>query len=178
MRREITNSQRLEFDQAIRQQLAQLVESDAIRSLAAYCPFDGEPDIMPLCGQLSEKGVDIALPKIAKSGRQMEFHRWEPGQALAINRFGIAEPVDTVKKSIADVELLLLPLVGYDRLGNRIGLGAGYYDRHLEALRDAPVPLRVGVAYSLQEIELIDCHDRDIALQGVVNENGWFTFDR
>ena len=69
-----------------------------------------------------------------------------------------------------------MPLVGYDHLGNRLGMGAGYYDRHLESLRNSSLPLRVGIAYSLQEIESLKQNDWDIPLHGVVNENGWFTF--
>ena len=178
MRRDITAPQRIEFDHAIRQHLAQLAETLAIRSLAAYWPFDGEPDVMPLCGQLSDNGVEIALPRITASGKQMDFHAWQPGQSLEDNRFGIGEPAGSAKKTIADFSLVLLPLVAYDTLGNRLGMGAGYYDRHLESLRDEPTPLRIGVAYSLQEVKLIEPHDLDIALHGVVNENGWFTFGR
>jgi 5-formyltetrahydrofolate cyclo-ligase len=69
-----------------------------------------------------------------------------------------------------------MPLVGYDMSGNRIGMGAGYYDRHLELLRDSTAPLRVGIAYSLQEIAPIEKNKWDIPLHGVVNEHGWFTF--
>jgi 5-formyltetrahydrofolate cyclo-ligase len=69
-----------------------------------------------------------------------------------------------------------MPLVGYDRFGNRLGMGCGYYDRCLESLRDLAAPLRVGIAYSLQEIDPLDKNTWDIPLHGVVNERGWFTF--
>jgi len=176
MRRDITSRQRVCFDQAIRQHLLQLMESRAASSLAAYWPFDGEPDMIPLCKQLLEQGVEISLPKIAEIGNSMEFHAWRPGLALEKNRFGIHEPGNTEKKSLAGFAVLIIPLVGYDHLGNRLGVGSGYYDHHLESMRDSPAPLRVGIAYSLQEVELIDHHDWDIPLHGVVNENGWFPF--
>ena len=72
--------------------------------------------------------------------------------------------------------MLLIPLVAYDQFGNRLGMGAGYYDRHLEPLRDVRTPLRIGIAYSLQELERIKKNDWDIPLHGVINENGWFEF--
>lgn len=176
MRREIAGPQRIQLDQAIRKHLAKLVESLVVSSLAAYWPFDGEPDIMPLCAQLAGDGVDIALPRISSSGKRMEFQAWQPGQILADNRFGIGEPVNAAKKSVADFSLILLPLVAYDPFGNRLGVGGGYYDRYLESARHSSTPLRVGIAYSLQEVKLIEQHDWDIPLHAVVNENGWFTF--
>jgi len=69
-------------------------------------------------------------------------------------------------------------LVAYDLQGNRLGMGAGYYDRELESLRDSTTPLRIGIAYSLQEVSLLPKDDWDISLHGVVNESGWFTFAR
>ena len=176
MRRDISDRQRARFDQAIRRHLLQLVESRAASSLAAYWPFDGEPDMIPLCRQLLVKGVEIALPKIAATGNSMEFHAWRPDLALEQNRFGIHEPGDTEKKSLTGFSMLIMPLVGYDHLGNRLGVGSGYYDRHLESMRDLPTPLRIGIAYGLQEVKLIHHNDWDIPLHGVVNENGWFAF--
>jgi len=176
MRRDIASRQRVRFDQAIRQHLLRLVESRAPSTLAAYWPFDGEPDVIPLCRQLFDKGVEIALPKIAEISNSMEFHAWRPGLVLEQNRFGIREPGKTEKKPLSDFAMLIMPLVGYDRLGNRLGMGSGYYDRHLESIRDSSTPLRVGIAYSLQERALISHNNWDIPLHGVVNENGWFTF--
>jgi 5-formyltetrahydrofolate cyclo-ligase len=176
MRQDIASRQRVCLDQAIRQHLLRLVESRAASTLAAYWPFDGEPDMIPLCKQLFDKGVKIALPRIAETGNSMEFHAWRPGLILEQNRFGIYEPGKTEKRTLSDFAILIMPLVGYDRLGNRLGMGSGYYDRHLKSKRDSPTPLRVGIAYSLQERELISPGNRDIPLHGVVNENGWFTF--
>jgi 5-formyltetrahydrofolate cyclo-ligase len=77
---------------------------------------------------------------------------------------------------LSSFDLLIIPLVGYDNCGNRLGMGAGYYDRCLESTRDRPVPLRVGIAYSLQEIDRLEKNKWDIPLHGLVNERGWFTF--
>jgi len=132
--------------------------------------------MIPLCRQLFEKGIRVALPKVAKTGYSMEFHAWRPDLKLQKNRFGIPEPVDTAKKILADFDILIMPLVAYDRHGNRLGVGSGYYDRYLESARNTTTPLRVGVAYSLQEVTQMVHDDRDIPLHGLINENGWFTF--
>ena len=75
----------------------------------------------------------------------------------------------------ASFDMLIMPLVGYDLQGNRLGLGSGYYDRYLEPLRDSPAPLRVGVAYSLQEVAPLKPDSWDISLHALVNELGCFT---
>jgi len=176
LRRDISNRQRTQYDQAIRQHLSALIEARSISSLAAFWPFDGEPDMIPLYRQLLDQGIKIALPKVAASGISMEFHAWQTDHTLEQNRFGIPEPGNTEIISLSTCPLLIMPLVGYDRLGNRLGVGSGYYDRYLESMRNSPLPLRVGIAYSLQEIEPLKQNDWDIPLHAVVNENGWFTF--
>jgi len=175
-RRGISSLQRARFDKAIRQHLLALIEMREISSIAAYWPFDGEPDMIPLYRQLLDKGIELALPKIAEVGFDMQFHAWKSGSALIKNRLGIPEPDETEVISLCDCPLLIMPLVAYDKQGNRLGMGAGYYDRHLESMRDSPQPLRVGIAYSLQEVELLKHDDWDIPLHAVINENGLSSF--
>lgn len=105
----------------------------------------------------------------------MDFHSWLVDTDLGKNRYGILEPQKTAPVPLSGIDMLIMPLVGYDRFGNRLGLGSGYYDRCLESVRDKPVPMRVGIAYSLQEVEALDKDEWDISIHGVVNENGWFT---
>jgi len=165
-------------DKAIRQTILQLADSLDLQSIAAYLPFDGEPDLAPLCRQLISRGIELALPVISlHDDHTMKFHLWQDETVLKSNRYGIPEPQQTETMQAGDFDMLLIPLVGYDRFGSRIGMGSGYYDRHLENLRDSGSPLRVGVAYSLQETATIRKNNWDIPLHGVVNEHGWFTFD-
>lgn len=165
------------YDQAIRRHLLQLINDRAPRSIAAFWPFNGEPDVTPLFEPLQDAGCELALPVISGGGDHgMQFHAWQRELGLVKNRYGIPEPRETALVAVQDIDLLLMPLVGYDRRGNRLGMGGGYYDRHLELLRDSEQPLRVGVAYSLQEIDTLDNKTWDIPLHGIVNERGWFTF--
>ena len=122
-------------------------------------------------------GCELALPVISGSNdRHMSFHSWQADTRLVKSRYGIFEPLETAAIPVSSLDIILMPLVGYDRFGNRLGVGAGYYDRCLENLRDQVKPLRVGIAYSLQEIGSIDKNSWDISLHGVVNEHGCFTF--
>jgi len=172
----LTTHQRTTFDEAIRQVVLQLVKSQHAGSVACYSPFNGEPDITPLCRQLMSDGHELALPVISENDdHAMTFHSWRADTRLSKNKYGILEPQGSASMPLSSFDMLLMPLVAYDRLGNRLGMGSGYYDRHLESLRDSHTPLRVGVAYSLQETEAIDKNNWDIPLHGVVNEHGWFT---
>lgn len=124
-------------------------------------------------------GCELALPVVSgKDDHLMSFYSWRQSTHLIKNRYGIYEPEKSTRLPISGFDMLINPLVGYDRFGNRLGMGAGYYDRHLEQLRHLDNPLRVGIAYSLQEIEPIEKNSWDIPLHGVVNEHGWFTFVR
>ena len=168
---------RTRFDQKIQRHLLKLVKSRHARSIACYWPFNGEPDIIPVCQQLMSDGHRLALPVVSgKNDHRMQFHPWQAETTLAKNRYGILEPQGSICVELTDFDMLLMPLVAYDRLGNRLGMCSGYYDRHLESLRDSKTPLRVGIAYSAQEIEPMDKNIWDISLHGVVNEHGWFTF--
>ena len=123
------------------------------------------------------EGCELALPVIADHDeRSMEFFSWRAETVLVKNRYGIFEPKGSKPVKTSGFDMLIMPLVAYDLMGNRLGLGAGYYDRHLEPLRHCKLPLRVGIAYSLQEIDPIDKNIWDIPLHAIVNEHGWFTF--
>jgi 5-formyltetrahydrofolate cyclo-ligase len=122
--------------------------------------------------------VEFALPVVSEhDDGSMEFYPWNVDSQLKQNRYGISEPQKTISIPLAGFDMLLMPLVAYDRNGNRLGMGSGYYDRHLEPLRDAQQPLRVGIAYSLQEVAQLTKNDWDIPLHAVVTESGWIRFD-
>lgn len=173
----ITEQTRIEYDESIRQYLLELINQLKICTIAGFWPFNGEPDLVPLFRQLLDSGCDLALPVVSTRQKGlMQFCQWQRDVPLVKNRFGIFEPQGRRFLNPHDFDLMIIPLVAYDRLGNRLGMGAGYYDRHLESLRDCPSPVRVGVGYSLQQIKSMDRNAWDIPLHGVVNERGSVTF--
>ena len=176
-RSKLSESLRASHNEAIGHHLLRLVKSQGAGSVACYWPFNGEPDITPVYRKLIAEGCELALPVISgNNDHGMRFHSWRQDTDLGKNRYGIFEPLDTASIPLTRFDVLVMPLVGYDRFGNRLGMGCGYYDRCLESLRDLAAPLRVGIAYSLQEIDPLDKNTWDIPLHGVVNERGWFTF--
>ena len=175
-RRNLCSQQRIISDTAICHQLSRLTESRPTQNLAVFSPFDGEPDIIPFCQQMIETGCKLALPVISDQRENArEFHVWQANTVVKRNRYNILEPQNSAAIPVSDFDMLLIPLVAYDRRGNRLGMGAGYYDRHLQALRDLRTPLRVGVAYGFQEVDRINPNNWDIPMHMIVNESGYFT---
>lgn len=172
-RRNLSIGQRAKNDLSICSHLQQLIESRQATSLAVFAPFDGEPDILPVCEQMIRNGNELALPVVSgDESFTMKFHAWNSSTQLKTNFYGIVEPDNSPARNLKSFDILLMPLVSFDKTGNRIGMGAGYYDRHLEPLRDSAIPLRVGVAYGLQESDYIEPDAWDVPLHMVITEYG------
>lgn len=176
-RRKLTPLQRESHDNAVNRSVIEMVGQIGARSISAYLAFDGEPDLRPAMNHLSSIGLQIALPVITHTtaGKSLQFHAWHPQAELSRNAFGIEEPDSKDLVHLHDLDLVLIPLVAWDRFGNRLGMGAGYYDRALAALTGLDRPMRIGVGYSLQRAEKLPEEPWDVRLHGVITENGWFT---
>jgi len=154
--------------------------------IAGYQAVSGEPDISPALLELHQLGHAICLPVIHKQVEgEMEFRHWSPESLMHKNRFGIPEPTESGQVALSEIGLVLTPLLGYSAEGHRIGMGGGYYDRIFVSpgvndpmFRGGDSMIRCGVAYSSQETPLGAPDSWDIALHGVINELGWFTFKR
>ncbi len=91
------------------------------------------------------------------------------------NRYGIPEPCQSPEIQLFNIDLMLLPVVGWDESGGRLGMGAGFYDRALAPLCQSEVPIRTGVAYQLQKVPEVPTEPWDIRLHMLLSETGWFT---
>lgn len=140
-----------------------------IESFAGYWPIRSEVDARPMMRHLLAMGLTGALPVVLAKGRPLRFRRWATGDPLEEGAFGVPTPI--AKSATIRPELVLVPLLAYDREGNRLGYGAGYYDRTLAALRRAGEVLCVGLAFAGQRIDRIPVEPDDEPLDWIVTEH-------
>ena len=158
-------AERIANDAAISAAVLAWLKVHPVRILGVYWPIRGEPDLRGLYAQLVATGVALALPVMTGVEAPLMFAGWTPGEAMQIDRWGIATPSVVVS---ATPQALLIPCVGYDTRGFRLGYGAGYYDRTLAA---TPRPQAIGIAYSAGRAAFtVEAHDR--AMDVVITEAG------
>ena len=142
----------------------------AVQRVGSYSAVRGEADPAPLHVWLIASGKQVYLP-VMQVERQMRFARWE-GQPLRAAAFGINEPeLGEQHLAAAELDLLILPLLAFDRFGTRLGAGAGYYDRALAGCVVGK-PLLIGLAYGFQQVSALPVDPWDVPLSKVLTEHG------
>ena len=134
--------------------------------IGGYYPYNNEIDCIQILKKLETKSYIISLPKI-KNNFQMDFIQWSFKEPLVINKFGIPEP-STGKVKFPDI--LLIPLLSFDKNLNRVGYGGGYYDRYIQRVKKIKKPLLVGLAYLFQRVKKIPINKYDMKLDFIVTE--------
>ena len=134
--------------------------------IGGYYPYNYEVDILQILEKFEKKKFIITLPKIKKNS-QMSFYQWSTYDPLAINKFGIPEPIS---KMVKYPDILLVPLVAFDKNFNRIGYGGGFYDRYIKKVRKQKKVLTIGFAYSFQKVKKIEAEQNDIKLDLIITE--------
>lgn len=177
-RRMLDEQQRASGNRAICQGVLERLNELPPCTVAAYLAFDGEPDLAGVFPHLLEAGFRLALPFIEGHGddSRMVFRYWRPEDSLARNRMGFHEPHLGETVATEDLGVILLPLVAWDQSGARLGMGAGYYDRALEPLRHSATPLRIGIAFDVQESARIPLDPHDVPLHELISDSRRFTF--
>jgi 5-formyltetrahydrofolate cyclo-ligase len=135
--------------------------------LGFYWPFRGEIGCHPLVRRLVERGARAALPVVVEKGQPLEFWAWRPGAPLRRGVWDIPIPAE---RHVVRPSALLVPLVGFDAQGYRLGYGGGYYDRTLAAM--APKPLTIGIGYELGRLPTICPQPHDVPMDAIVTEAG------
>ncbi|NNE51319.1 MAG: 5-formyltetrahydrofolate cyclo-ligase [Sulfitobacter sp.] len=137
-------------------------------ALSGYMPIRTEIDPLPAMAEASAHGP-VGVPVIEAEGRPLRFARWSPETAMVPGAFGAAIPAQL---SFLEPEILIVPLLAFNRAGARLGYGGGFYDRTLEMLRTKRPTLAIGFAFAGQEQEDLPLEDTDQSLDLVVTEVG------
>ena len=132
--------------------------------IGGYYPYNYEVDILQILEKFEQKKFIITLPKIKKNS-QMNYYQWSTNNPLAVNKFGIPEPISKIVKY---PDVFLVPLVAFDKNFNRIGYGGGFYDRYINKIRKQKNVLTIGFAYSFQKVKNIPTNNYDIKLDLII----------
>jgi 5-formyltetrahydrofolate cyclo-ligase len=178
-RRAIPDAERRKADRAIHASLRRLGLWRRGRRIAVFLGMPGEVDLRPCFTAAWGAGVRLYVPQIlSRRDGRMAFVPLEPGAPLRGNAFGIAEPAHGARGRlpVRHLDTILVPLVGFDAQGHRLGMGAGFYDRAMRPRLDRALPFRrprlIGVAYSVQQVARLEPAPWDVALDLVVTERG------
>ena len=136
--------------------------------VAGYLPIGDEIDVSLLLRRLRSRGHDIALPVVVEAGAPLVFRRWGQEDPLADGPFGTRQPLASAPEVLPEV--VILPMLAFDRSGYRLGYGGGYYDRTLALLRRHRQVIAIGVAYAAQEVPAVPCDGHDQALDWIVTD--------
>lgn len=160
-------AERLERDDGITVHLRAAVPDLARRHVGFYWPFKGEYDPRPLARALHEEGARLALPVVAAKRRPLIFRNWSPGARMMPGVWNIPIPAEGEEVT---PDTLLIPLVGFDTQGYRLGYGGGYYDRTLATM--ASRPLAIGVGFESGRLATIHPQPHDVRMDLMVTEAG------
>jgi 5-formyltetrahydrofolate cyclo-ligase len=144
--------------------------------VSGFVAIGEETDPEPLIDLLRKEGHPIALPRVVRKGEKLAFHLYEKRAVLVPGVFGLSQPGRDWPEAIPDV--LVVPLLAFDAQGNRLGYGAGFYDRTLSALRASRSIVAVGFAFAGQEVPAVPHGETDEPLDWVVTELGARRFER
>jgi 5-formyltetrahydrofolate cyclo-ligase len=136
--------------------------------VSGFMPLKSEINPLPLMRKLAGQGASLALPMIAGRGKPLIMRAWEFGAPLGRGQWDIREP--TPEAAAVEPDILLVPLLAFDRTGHRVGYGAGYYDLTITQLRARKPVMTVGLAFAAQEVPAVPATSRDARLDLVLTE--------
>ena len=160
-KKNISKNIRINYDQII-----DLFKEEKIskKNIGGYYPVNFEIDDLELLKKFEKNNFKISLPAIKKKF-QMNFYKWSFSDPLKINKYGIPEPET---KNLVYPDILLIPLVAFDKNLNRLGYGGGYYDRLIKKLSKKKIIIKIGLAFSIQEIDKVPINAYDQKLDYIV----------
>ena len=163
--REIKNKKNLQVKTSFFKQILK-TKKFKNKIVGSYFPVNFEADTFHIMKMLKQKGFKLSLPVIS-SKFNMNFYYWNLDEPLHVNKFGIPEPSSG---KIKFPDILLIPLLSFDKKLNRVGYGGGFYDRYIHRIKRKKKPLLIGLAYSFQRVKSIPFNRYDKKLDFVVTE--------
>jgi 5-formyltetrahydrofolate cyclo-ligase len=148
-------------------QIVKILKKEKITNqitIGGYYPVNFEIDDLTLLRKFKKNKFNISLP-IIKKNFQMDFYSWSFSEPLKINKYGIPEPE---AKNIVFPDVLLIPLVAFDKNLNRLGYGGGYYDRIIKKLSKKKNIIKIGLAFSVQKIDKVPINAYDQKLDYII----------
>jgi 5-formyltetrahydrofolate cyclo-ligase len=136
--------------------------------VSGFMPLKTEINPLPLLRKLASAGAELALPAICGRGQPLRMRAYTFGDRLIAGVWNIREPAADAPEVFPDI--LIVPLLAFDRTGHRVGYGAGYYDLTINALRARKSVIAAGIAFAAQEISAVPHTERDAALDFVLTE--------
>ena len=164
--REKNNKKNIQID--FNQIIKILKKKNLIKKIVGgYYPVNFEIDDLELLKKFEKNKFNISLP-VTKKNFQMDFYKWSFSDPLKVNKYGIPEPET---KNIVYPDVLLVPLVAFDKNLNRLGYGGGYYDRLIKKLSKKKKIMKIGLAFSAQKIDKVPTNVYDQKLDYIVTNN-------
>lgn len=158
--------------QKIQQRLITLPQFNQANKIACYLAHNGEALTNPIIDYIWQESKNCCLPVLHKTPKKyLTFHIYNQDTQLSPNQYDINEPVATSQITITDLDIVIVPLVAFDKDCHRLGMGAGFYDRTFALRKHQDSPLLIGIAYEMQKIATITPNDWDIAMDFIVTEN-------
>ena len=139
--------------------------------ISGYRPIQSEIDPTALMEKLKSRGAKLCLPVVVGQGLPLEFRAWSPGEELTMGQYEIEEPLPTALPVQPDI--LLVPLLAFDKKGRRLGYGGGFYDRTIKTMRAVNAHVcAVGLGYAAQQMPKVPVDNHDQHLDWVLTETG------
>jgi 5-formyltetrahydrofolate cyclo-ligase len=167
-RASLDHTERAEAAAAAAQHFFEGIELRSSDVVAAYWRIRDELDCQPILVKLMDSNQTVVLPVVVGPEQALDLRVWEQGASLYESGFGTLAPSELAPK--AEPDIVIMPLLGFDAQGTRLGYGGGYYDRTLAGMRKRPK--LVGLAFAAQELESIPREDHDVPLDAIVTEAG------
>ena len=164
----IADAERRRASEAIAERATSLAALAGATVLGAYLPIRSEVDPRPIIDWAFARALAVALP-VVTDGNTMVFRRHRSGDVVVPSRFGTRAPPDAA--DVVDPDVVVLPMIAFDRAGARLGHGRGFYDRAMAVLRARERrPVLVGIAFSAQEVASVPAEPHDVPMDYIVTE--------